>query len=53
MEMIGFAAGNSTTIMIRLIGRPDVYLDALSFLPMELGVYSYINIYDVGVETFR
>ena len=53
MEMIGFNAGNSTKIMIRLIGHPDVYLDAFSFLPMDLKLYSNTHIYDVGVEDFR
>jgi len=53
MELIGFSSGNSAKIMIRLISNPNVYLDSLSLLPMDLILYSNTYIYDVGVETFR
>ena len=39
MDMLGMGRGRTTKIMVSLIINPNVYLDALSYLPMDYEIY--------------
>jgi len=50
MEMVGMSSGRSTRIMASLIINPNVYLDSLSFLPMDYEMYLQKFVYDTGIS---
>ena len=50
MEMLGMSGGRTSIIMARLIMNPDVYLDALSYLPVDYDLHLQSHIYDTGIS---
>ena len=50
MDMVGMGRGRTTTIMARLIINPDLYLDALRYLPMDYDLYLENFVYDTGIS---
>mgnify|MGYP006153164053 CR=1 FL=1 len=50
LNVVGLGGGDSITIMSKLIITPNLYLDALSYIPMDFHEYKKIFTYDVGVK---
>ena len=50
MDMVGMNRGRTTKIMARMITNPDLYLDALSYLPVDYDLHLQSHIYDTGIS---
>ena len=50
MDLVGMNRGSSTTIMTRLIINPDLYLDALGFIPIDYNQYLENFVYQTGIS---